>query len=172
MYNSEFEPKKPESYANTPFTYVDTVEKLKIVQKKLEKAKEIAVDLEHHSMRSYLGFTCLIQLSTREEDFIIDPLLVPRIAIRDALSGAFSDPSIVKILHGSDYDIKWLQKDFSIYVVRLFDTGQAARILGLKGFGLAHLLKEYCNVNADKKYQMADWRMRPMTKGTFELVIF
>jgi exosome complex exonuclease RRP6 len=44
----------------------------------------------------------------------------------------------------------------------MFDTGQAARVLGLKGFGLAYLLQHYCAVMADKKYQLADWRMRPI----------
>jgi exosome complex exonuclease RRP6 len=44
----------------------------------------------------------------------------------------------------------------------MFDTGQAARVLGLKGFGLAYLLQHYCAVMADKKYQLADWRLRPI----------
>ena len=35
--------------------------------------KEIAVDVEHHDFRSYRGFVCLIQVSTRQKDFLIDP---------------------------------------------------------------------------------------------------
>jgi exosome complex exonuclease RRP6 len=35
----------------------------------------------------------------------------------------------VKVLHGSDMDIQWLQRDFDLYIVNLFDTGQAARVL-------------------------------------------
>ena len=34
------------------------------------------------------------------------------------------------MLHGADSDIVWLQRDFGIYVVNLFDTGQASRVLG------------------------------------------
>jgi len=75
----------------------------------------------------------------------------------------FDDPSIVKVLHGADYDITWLQRDFSIYIVNLFDTGQAARVLGHKSFKLSSLLQNYCQVLADKKYQLADWRQRPLT---------
>lgn len=44
----------------------------------------------------------------------------------------------------------------------MFDTGQAARTLGLRYYGLAFLLQTYCQVLADKKYQLADWRVRPL----------
>ena len=44
----------------------------------------------------------------------------------------------------------------------MFDTGQASRILQLRSAGLAHLLFTYCKVNADKQYQLADWRVRPL----------
>ncbi len=40
------------------------------------------------------------------------------------LNRVFTDPNIVKVLHGADWDIQWLQRDFSIYVVNMFDTGQ------------------------------------------------
>jgi exosome complex exonuclease RRP6 len=70
---------------------------------KLKAAKEIAVDLEHHSYRTYRGFLCLMQISTREEDFIID-LLVPSVrdSISNTLSEIFANPEIVKVrLHNS-----------------------------------------------------------------------
>lgn len=50
------------------------------------------------------------------------------------------------MLHGSNWDIQWLQRDFGIYVANLFDTGQAARVLQLHGLGLAFLLNRYCGV--------------------------
>ena len=59
---------------------------------------------------------------------------------------------VVKVLHGSDSDIHWLQRDFGIYIANLFDTGQAARTLGLQGFGLAFLLQKYCNVKVGAWY--------------------
>lgn len=31
---------------------------------------------------------------------------------------------IVQVLHGADSDIAWLQRDFGLYIVNLFDTGQ------------------------------------------------
>ena len=47
----------------------------------------------------------------------------------------------------------------------MFDTHIAAKILGFpRGcLSLAFLLQNYCNVKTDKKYQLADWRIRPLT---------
>jgi len=57
-------------------------------------------------------------------------------------------------------DIGWLQRDFGIYVVNMFDTGQAARVLNFEKLSLAYLLKRFCDVTANKQYQLADWRIR------------
>lgn len=65
-------------------------------------------------------------------------------------------------MHGADMDIGWLQRDFGIYVVNMFDTGQATRVLEYPRFSLAYLLKKFCDVTADKQYQLADWRIRPL----------
>lgn len=76
----------------------------------------------------------------------------------------FADPSIIKIFHGGESDIMWLQRDFGIYVVGCFDTFYAAKVLKYPVLSLAHLLKYYCGITANKKYQLADWRIRPLTK--------
>ena len=46
------------------------------------------------------------------------------------LLGVFTNPAITKVFHGADSDVKWLQRDFGLYIVNLFDSGQASRILG------------------------------------------
>lgn len=63
-----------------------------------------------------------------------------------ALARVFADAAAVKVLHGADRDIQWLQRDFGLYVVNMFDTGQAARVLGLAGHGLGFALQHYCDV--------------------------
>lgn len=90
--------------------------------------REFAVDLEHHSYRSYQGFVCLAQISTRDEDFLVDTLELRH--HMHVLAPAFANPAIVKVLHGADRDVLWLQCDFGLYVVNMFDTGQAARYAG------------------------------------------
>jgi len=98
-----------------------------------------------------------MQVSSRTRDFVVDTIKL-REHIGKHLRGVFTDKAKFKVLHGSDYDVEWLQKDFGLYLVNLFDTGQAGRVLSLKSFSLAFLLQNYCNVLADKKYQLADWR--------------
>ena len=63
----------------------------------LKKAKEIAVDLEHHDYRSYHGFVCLMQISTRKQDWIVDTLELREDLI--ALNQVFTDPKIVKVFN-------------------------------------------------------------------------
>ncbi len=63
----------------------------------LRRSDAIAIDLEHHSHRSYRGFVCLMQISTREKDWVIDTL-VPE--VREELSilnEVFTDPKVVKV---------------------------------------------------------------------------
>jgi exosome complex exonuclease RRP6 len=47
-----------------------------------------------------------------------------------------------------------------LYIVGLFDTFHASGALGYPGRSLAYLLKKFVDFDADKKYQMADWRIR------------
>ncbi|KAG0704825.1 ribonuclease H-like domain-containing protein [Suillus ampliporus] len=143
--------------------YVSTPSALSSMATTLKAAKEIAVDLEHHSYRTYRGFLCLMQISTRQEDFIID-LLVPgvRDSISNVLGEIFADPEIVKVFHGAESDIVWLQQDFNIFVVGLFDTYHASKVLDFQKHGLANLLETFCDFIPDKRYQLADWRIRPL----------
>jgi exosome complex exonuclease RRP6 len=56
----------------------------------------------------------------------------------------------------------WLQQDFNIFVVGLFDTFHASKLLEFPKHSLAYLLETYCGFVPDKRYQLADWRIRPL----------
>lgn len=155
------EPVKPPPLESTPFKMVEEVKDLKELAAKLRSAHEIAVDLEHNQYRSFQGLTCLMQISTRTEDFIVDTLKL-KIHIGPYLREIFKDPTKKKVMHGADRDIAWLQRDFGIYVCNLFDTGQASRVLQMERYSLEHLLQHFCGVTANKQYQNADWRLRPL----------
>ena len=91
----ESTPVPPQPFDSTTYKWVNSQADLTSIVDDLRKAKEIAVDLEHHSYRSYAGFLCLMQISTREQDWIIDLL-----ALREemeVLNELFTDPKIVKV---------------------------------------------------------------------------
>ena len=85
----------PKSFEETPFTWVRTPEDVSELLDHLRNAQEIAIDLEYHSYRSYYGFVCLMQISTRTRDWIVDTLAV-REELED-LNEVFTDPKIVKV---------------------------------------------------------------------------
>ena len=145
-----------------PPVFVDTDSALADLALDLEKVDEFAVDLEHHSYRSFFGFTCLMQISTRAKDYVVDALAL-RSRIRARLARHFEDPTKMKVFHGADMDVQWLQRDFGVYVVCMFDTGRAATRLAMPKKSLAFLLQHYCGVAADKTFQLADWRARPLS---------
>lgn len=62
---------------------------------KLRQVKEVAVDLEHHRHRSFNGFVCLMQISTRHEDFVVDALVLREEL--EELNEIFTNPDVLKV---------------------------------------------------------------------------
>lgn len=144
------------------FVWVDSEARLRELADALSREKVFGVDTEQHSLRSFLGFTALVQISTQNEDYLIDA-----VALHDSmgvLRPVFADPSVCKVFHGADNDVLWLQRDFHIYVVNLFDTAKACEVLSKPQKSLAYLLETYCSVATNKLLQREDWRQRPLSK--------
>jgi exosome complex exonuclease RRP6 len=154
-------------FESTTATFVDTLDGVKEMLKELKKANEIAIDLEHHDVHSYHGLVSLMQISTRDKDWVVDTLKPWREELQ-MLNEVFADPKILKVLHGSTMDIIWLQRDLGLYMVGMFDTFHAASALGFPKRSLKFLLSKFVNFEADKRYQTADWRARPLPTEMFD----
>lgn len=151
---------------STSYNWVNTKAQLEHLAGLLGEEKAFGVDTEQHSFRSFLGYTALVQISTQKEDYLIDT-----IALHDVmgiLQPVFASPSICKIFHGADNDVLWLQRDFHIYVVNMFDTAKACEVLSKPQKSLAYLLELYCGVTTDKTLQREDWRLLPLTAEMIE----
>jgi ribonuclease D len=134
-----------------------------VFQKMLADFKKIiclAVDTESNSLFAYTEQVCLIQFSTEKADYLVDPLAEIDIS---GLKKVFADPKIEKIFHASEYDILCLKRDYGFEFSNLFDTMQAARILGIEKLGLGNLLMDLYGIDHPKGLQKADWAKRPMT---------
>ncbi|PKI82342.1 exosome nuclease subunit [Malassezia vespertilionis] len=148
------------------FQWVDSADKLNTLLSHLQepRVQEIAVDLEHHSKHSYLGLVSLMQISTRWGDWIVDTLVDDIRENAEQLNAVFTDPAKILVLHGADHDILWLQRDLGVYVTNLFDTYHATNVLNFSVHSLAYLLARYIEFDADKRFQLADWRIRPLPR--------
>lgn len=120
----------------------------------------LALDTEADSFHHYREKVCLVQLSAGDLDLLVDPLagLDPA-----PLAPLLADPARRKILHGADYDVRMLHRDFGMEIRGLFDTMIAARLCGERAFGLAALLARHFGVELDKRFQRADWSKRPLS---------
>jgi ribonuclease D len=92
-------------------------------------------------------------------DYLVDPLALVDLS---PLAPVFANPAIVKIFHAAEYDLICLKRDYHFAIQNVFDTMLAARILGYPAFGLGAILNTKFGLELDKKYQKADWAVRPM----------
>jgi len=144
-----------------PPVWVNTNPLLQKMIEDLVTQSRVAVDTESNSLHAFREQVCLIQFSSITTDYLIDPLELKDLS---ALAPIFSNPEIEKIFHASEYDLVCLRRDFKFSFANLFDTMQAARILGYPAVGLDRLLNDKFKIQTDKRHQKANWAMRPLTK--------
>ena len=146
-------------FGQKPFLTVESNTHLQEIAQHIQSQKIIAVDLEANSLFAYKERISLIQISTYEYDYVIDPLSIDDM---EPLLCVLRDPKIRKVMHGSDFDIVSFKRDYNTGIVNLFDTLIAARFLRYPGLGLAALIGQYFGYTIDKKYQKHNWAKRPL----------
>ncbi|XVF52284.1 hypothetical protein PTKIN_Ptkin05aG0006800 [Pterospermum kingtungense] len=154
-------PVKPSLIEFSAFKLVKEDKDLEDLTTKLQSVNEFAVHLEHNQCGSSQGLTCLMQISTRTEDFIVDTLKL-QTHVGPYLREVFKDPTKKKVMHEADQGVVWLLRDFGICLCNLFDTGQASKVLKLEINSFEHLLHRFCGVIPNKEYHDADWGLRPL----------
>lgn len=134
--------------------------------KAITSHSRIALDTEADSLHCYREKLCLVQVSTTENDFIVDPLAgTDLIPLREALAGKEI------MLHGADFDLRLLRRSLNFVPTRMFDTVIAARLVGIREFSLAALVKRFFNVELTKGSQKANWAQRPLPTRMVEYAI-
>jgi ribonuclease D len=122
--------------------------------------RAIALDTESDSLHHHREKVCLVQIGVEEGGWLVDPL-----AARDLspLAPLLADPAVVKVLHGADYDVTTLKRDFGFTFAGVFDTMIASRVLGRPEIGLQALLRTEFGIALAKDSQKDDWSRRPLT---------
>ena len=126
--------------------------------------KVLAFDTEADSFYHYFDKTCLVQVATRRQIYLIDPLAIGGPAELAPLAPVFASPDIRKIFHAAEYDIFVLKRDCSFQFQNLFDTMICGQLLGYPSVGLAGLCERHFDVILPKDEQRSDWSRRPLTQ--------
>jgi ribonuclease D len=148
-----------------PMQYIDSVPALLETSHALSKSSTLSIDTESNSLYVYREQVCLLQISSNNTDYLIDTL-----ALKDLspLAPIFANPKQEKIFHAAEYDIICLKRDYGFTFANIFDTMVASRILGETAIGLGSLLLSRLGITVEKKYQRANWGIRPLTQSMLE----
>lgn len=143
------------------FELIDTENAWRACLRHLQQMPRMAIDIEANSLHAYREKICLIQITTDECDYIIDPIADLELS---GLGALFAEPAVEKVFHAADYDISLLKGLYGWEVNRLFDTMWAGRLLGFDKMGLAWFLETLYDIKLSKKCQKANWASRPLTE--------
>ncbi len=143
-----------------PTQLIETAEALALLLPRLAAEPALALDTESNSFHAYFERVCLVQVSTREADYALDPL---KVELGPALRSLFATQGLELVTHAADYDVRTLKRDFGVRFPRLFDTMLAAKVLGCPELGLAALVRREFGVVLAKEHQRSDWGRRPLS---------
>jgi ribonuclease D len=149
-------------------TIVDRPEVLADVAPILRSSTRVGVDTESNGFHSYHERVCLIQLSTPNADFIVDPIAVPDLT---PIAPLFESALVQKVFHGGDYDIVCMKRDFGFRFANVFDTVVACKLLEGQEVALSKLLFRHFEIELDKTLQRSDWGRRPLSIRQLEYAV-
>jgi ribonuclease D len=170
---------------------IATDDQLTELLKKIDVADRVAIDTEADSLHCYREKLCLLQISVPaaagvvdagrdletasgnrdqrswlQHDSIVDPLANLDL---EPLRHVLETREIV--LHGADYDLRMLRRGLNLIAHQIFDTMIAARLLGIREFSLAALVKRHFGLELPKGSQKANWAKRPLPARMAEYAI-
>jgi ribonuclease D len=145
------------------FQRIETTADLDALCRDLMREKVVAVDTEADSFYHYFDKTCLVQVATRKEIFLVDPLALGGPEELQPMAKLFAAPEIRKIFHAAEYDLYVLKRDCGFRFAGLFDTMLSAQLLGYPAVGLSALVERHFGIKLPKDEQRSDWSERPLT---------
>jgi len=124
----------------------------------------LGVDTEFMREKTYFAQLCLIQISTPDDIYCVDPLVA-------ADQSEFWKQLLANswVVHSARQDIEVVYQTAGAMPREIFDTQIAAGLLGLPAqMGYAGLVKELFDVDMAKSHTRADWTRRPLPDAFLE----
>ena len=137
---------------------------------KISAAEFVAVDTEFVREKTYWPILCLVQIATPDRAVAIDPLAngIDLQPVYDLMANT----SVLKVFHSASQDMQVMFNATGRMTEPVFDTQIAAMV---SGYGdqpaYATLVEKIVGVTIDKRSQMTDWSLRPLTDHQIEYAI-
>lgn len=142
-------------------TIVSTAEALGALVDSWPAGVPLALDTEFVRERTYFPRLCLVQVATPGGIALIDALELGNEA---PLAVPLLDPARVKQVHAARQDIEALLPVTGTPLAPVFDTQQAAALLGFPAqVGYAELVRQLLGVELAKGHARTDWARRPLS---------
>ena len=121
----------------------------------------LALDTEFVRERTYYPRLCLIQAAASGDIALVDALAI---ADGGALAPLLTDSTRLKLLHAARQDVEALLPVTGLPLAPVFDTQQAAALLGFPAqVGYAELARQLLGIELAKGHARTDWARRPLS---------
>jgi ribonuclease D len=145
------------------FQYIETLPQLEKACETLGQSSILALDTEFMREKTYYARLCLIQISSDEQVFIIDPLKLEHL---QPLLDLLFNPKILKLVHAGRQDLELFYDLTGRVPAPIFDTQIAATLLGFADqIGYASLVEKILGTQLDKSHTRTDWAQRPLSQN-------
>ena len=151
--------------------WIDRPEQLPALGERLRTCPWLALDCEANSMFVYRERLCLLQLNVAGALVVVDPLPLLKAEgwdgstpskILEPLRAGLERTDRRLWLHGGEYDCSLIRRDFAINLGGVWDTQQAASMLGWEQSGYGAVVAKTLGIQLAKAHAQEDWGQRPL----------
>jgi ribonuclease D len=136
---------------------------------RLRTCGRFAFDTEFVSEDTFEPVLCLIQVATREETVVIDPLQVQDLG---AFWDVVTDPSVQVVMHAAGEDLRICHLRAGKLPRAVFDVQLAAGFVGFSyPLSLVNLVGQVLAISLSGSETRTDWRRRPLSAAQVQYAL-
>lgn len=148
------------------YKLIETDDHLPALFEAMSRANILGLDTEFVAEDCYRPELCLIQISTPDEVFVVDP---QRITSVNTIWERLLDPKHVVVVHAGREEFLFGYRALGRPCSQMFDVQIALGMLGGEyPASYGKLLQKVLGVNASKGETRTDWRKRPLTAAQLD----
>ena len=149
------------------YELIDDATGFRRAMRAISRERRIGLDIESNGFFRYPERVCLVQVSTSDDVFVIDPLALEDVTL---LGDLLAKTRVETVLHAGSHDVLSLDRDWGIRIGKLYDTNIAAAFVGMSRLGLGSVLEETLGVDIpkEKRIQRSDWSNRPLSRKALD----